>query len=315
MNGIFFFLLGCVGLAIGAELLVRGASRLALSLGVAPIVVGLTVVAFGTSTPELAASIAAQLNGSGGIALSNIIGSNIANIGLILALAGLLAPLDIQANTIRRDLPILLLTTLGFVGALLLVGALTRTVGAFLLLGLLAFTGFQLRSAFTERKVVTEEYAESVEAKGKKWSTVQCLWAILVGLGLLMGGGSLLVEGAVMIAKLAGLSERVIGLTVVAIGTSLPELAASIVAVIKKEPDVAIGNVIGSNIFNILGIGGTASMIAPLNATAASLSLDVPVLMGATALACLFFVTGRRLSRIEGALLFLGYFVYLFMIL
>jgi cation:H+ antiporter len=315
MDSLLLLFAGCVGLAIGAELLVRGASRLALTLGVAPIVVGLTVVAFGTSTPELAASIAAQVNGNGGIALSNILGSNIANIGLILALAGLLSPLDIQSVTIRRDVPILLTATLVFVGAMFYFGELTRSFGALLLAGLLAFTLFQIRGAFVEKKSVAEEYQECVDSKGKQWSTATCIIAIIVGLVLLMGGGSLLVDGAVQIATQLGLSERVIGLTIVAIGTSFPELAASIVAVLKKEPDVAIGNVIGSNLFNILGIGGVATLISPISVPAASLSLDVPVLAGATLLACVFFFTGRRLSRIEGGVLLAGYVTYLFVVL
>jgi cation:H+ antiporter len=315
MNGLLLLLIGSVGLAIGAELLVRGASRLALTLGVAPIVVGLTVVAFGTSTPELAASIAAQVNGNEGIAISNIIGSNIVNIGIILALAGLLSPLDIQAVTIRRDVPILMATTLVFVGMIFFFGALTRPMGGILLLGLVAFAVFQIKSAFSEKKTVTEEYEGSVEEKGKQWSTAQCIVSILVGLVLLMGGGSLLVDGAVQIATKLGLSERVIGLTVVAIGTSFPELAASIAAVLKKEPDVAIGNVIGSNLFNILGIGGTATLISPIQVSPASLALDVPVLAGATMLACIFFITGRHFSRLEGAILLTGYTVYLYFLL
>jgi cation:H+ antiporter len=310
MHELLLLVGGGILLALGAELLVRGSTRLALSLGVAPMVVGLTVVAFGTSTPELAASVAAQVEGRPGIALANIVGSNIANVGLILAVAGLIAPLPVQAVTIRRDLPILGATTVVFAGVLVL-GKLGRVEGAALLCGLAAFTGYQVRGALAERKtVVKEEFEEAVAVKGKRWSAPACGAAIVVGLVLLAAGGSILVDGAVLLARRLSVSERVIGLTIVAVGTSLPELAASLVAVVRKEVDVAVGNIVGSNLFNILGIGGAVALVSPASVPESMVRLDTPVLVASTAVACLFLWTGRTFSRIEGALLLLGYGAY-----
>lgn len=310
MNGLLLVLGGGVLLAIGAELLVRGASRLALSFGIAPLVVGLTVVAFGTSTPELAASIAAQVGGKPEIALANIVGSNIANVGLILALAGLLLPLPVQAITIRREIPILGLTTLVFSGILYRSGAIGRVEGGVLLAGLVALTFYQVKTAFQERPVVKEEFAEAVEPKARGWPLWLCGIAIVAGLALLAIGGDVLVKGAILLAQRLGMSERVIGLTIVAVGTSMPELAASIVAVIRKETDVAVGNVIGSNLFNILGIGGSIALVAPVAAPAGILSFDVPVLLGTTLLVSVFLWTKRTFSRAEGAVLLAGYAAY-----
>ena len=306
------FLLGGVAiLTAGAELLVRGSSRLALVLGVSPMVVGLTVVAFGTSTPELAASLAAQAEGQGAIALGNILGSNIANVGLILAIAALIRPLPVESVTLRRDLPFLAAATLAFVAALLHDGVLGRAEGIALAAGLGLFTAYQVRGAVLERRAVKEEYAESTSVKARGWPLPLCAVAIAVGLVLLMVGGNLLVAGAVDIARALGVSERVIGLTIVAIGTSCPELAAAIAAVVKKEVDVAVGNVVGSNIFNALGIGGVVGCYAPVALHPSSAALDIPVMLVATAVTCLFLWTRRVLSRLEGAILLAGYVAYL----
>ncbi len=308
--------LGIALLALGAELLVRGASRLALSLGVAPMIVGLTVVAFGTSTPEMAASVVAQVHGEAGIALANVVGSNIANIGLILASCGLVLPLPVQSVTVRRDLPVLVMATLAFAGILVLDGAIGRIEGAGLLAGLVAFTIYQVQAAFAERQVVRAEYAEAVGQKAAaSWSRAQCAVAIGGGLVLLVAGGNFLVDGAVAIARRLEVSERVIGLTVVAVGTSLPELATSLVAALRREVDVAVGNVIGSNLFNMLGIGGAVALAAPAAAPEAMISFDLPVLAAATLLAAAFLWTGRTFDRLEaGALLiaYVGYVAILF---
>lgn len=309
MRELFLLVGGGALLTFGAELLVRGASRLALSLGVAPMVVGLTVVAYGTSTPELAASVAAQLEGKGGIALANIVGSNIANVGLILALGGLIARLPVQAVTIRRDIPVLAVTTLIFAGMLML-GPVGRVEGLALLGGIAVFIWYQVRSALVERKVVKEEFEEAVEVKGRRWSPATCAAAIIAGLVLLAGGGSFFVEGAVLLARRLSVSERVIGLTIVAVGTSLPELAASVVAVLRKEVDVAVGNVIGSNLFNILGIGGTVALLSPFEAPPSMVRMEVPTLVVSTGAACVFLWTGRTFTRFEGAALLLGYAAY-----
>ncbi len=300
---------GMIVLMVGAEALVRGASRLALRLGITPLVVGLTVVAFGTSTPEMATSVIAQTEGKADVALGNIVGSNIANVGLILALCGLIAPLPVQAVTVRRDLPALLVTTGAFV-AIFLRGWLGRLEGAILLGALAVFIVYQVRGSRREPQVVEAEYAEAVEVKGRHWPTWLCALAILVGLALLAGGGKLLVDGAVVLARRIGLSERVIGLTIIAVGTSLPELAASVVAVLRKEVDVAVGNVLGSNLFNILGIGGVVAIVAPARPPEAMLALDLPVLVVSAVATSIFLWTRRSLSRAESVLLLVGYAAY-----
>jgi len=314
MHPILALVVGGAVLAVGAELLVRGASRVALRFGVSPLVVGLTVVAFGTSAPEMAASVAAGLEGRPGIALGNIVGSNIANIGLILAIAGLIAPLPVQAVTVRRELPAMLLATAALTALLTVGGGLGALGGVALLLGLARLTLIQVRTALQEREVVKDEFAESVAHKGPGWSTPTCAAAIVAGLAALVLGGGLLVDGAIALARTLGVTERVIGLTIVAVGTSLPELAATIVAVVRKEPDVAIGNVVGSNLFNILGIGGVVGIITPVEAPPEMRTLDLPALAIFTIAGAYFLWSGRRLTRLEGVALLLGYAAYVVLV-
>lgn len=301
---------GLVLLYVGAEGLVRGSASLAGRLGLTPLVIGLTVVAFGTSMPELAVSVEATLNGRSDIALGNVVGSNIGNIGLILAVAALIAPLKVQAKVLRVDTPLMMA-----VSALLLVmvldGRLGRLEGTVLVTGVLLYVAFSLWSARRESANVHAEFAEGVPAPSG--STLRDVIFVVVGLAVLVFGARMLVQGAVTLAEAAGLSDAVIGLTIVAIGTSLPELAASVVAAVKGEGDIAIGNVLGSNLFNILGILGITSLIQPLDAGGVR-PLDLWVMVGFAVLLAPLMRTGWRIERWEGAallVLYVGYLTYL----
>jgi cation:H+ antiporter len=291
----------------GAEGLVRGSSALALRLGLTPLVVGLTVVAFGTSMPELIVSVDATLAGRGSIALGNVVGSNIGNVALILGISALIAPLAVRARIIRLDLPILLAASLLMV-VLVADGAVGRGEAGLLLAALLAYTGFTLRSARRESAAVAAEFAAGVPRVGRHAAVDAAL--LLGGLALLVAGARLLVIGAVAVAEDAGMSEAVIGLTIVAIGTSLPELATSAVAAWRGEGDLAIGNVLGSNIFNILGILGVAGMVRPIAGEGIG-AVDLGVMLALALLLLPMMWTGRRVSRGEGAVLLLAYGAYL----
>lgn len=300
---------GLVGLFVGGELLVRFASQLAQRLGISSLVVGLTVVAFGTSAPELAASLTAALRGSPEIALANVIGSNTANIGLILGLSALVTPLVSGARFLRRELPFMVLTGVALL-PLLLDGRLGRLEGV----GLLALLVVYLLVLFrTGEASPPEPVVEAAEPKrsGPLWLSVL---GISGGLALLVGGAQALVTGAVTVATALGVPETVIGLTLVAVGTSLPELVSSFAAALKGEGDLALGNIVGSNIFNVLAILGISSLVQPLAVPFASLETDLWIMLGFTLLAVLFLATRLVLSRWEGALLFglyAGYTVWL----
>jgi len=309
------FLAGLVALVAGAELLVRGASRLALSFGISPLVVGLTIVAFGTSAPEVAVSVGAVMDGRTDIAIGNVVGSNIFNVLFILGLSALITPLVVNVQLIRQEVPIM-------VGASLLLLALTLDGGlgaleSALLLGLLlAYTVFLVRQSRAETQAAQDEFAaEAQPAVPGAWDSrlpVQ-LALIAVGLGLLVLGSQWLVDAAVVFAKALGVSDLVIGLTIVAAGTSMPEVATSITAAIKGERDIAVGNVVGSNTFNILGCLGLSGLFAGsggLVMSPALLNFDIWVMI-AVALACLpVFLTGREIARWEGAVFLLYYAAY-----
>jgi cation:H+ antiporter len=312
MNLLLF--LGGLGLLIvGANVLVRGASRLALSFGISPLVVGLTIVAFGTSAPEVAVSIGAVLDGRTDIAIGNVVGSNIFNVLFILGLSALIAPLVVAHQVIRQEVPIMLGASLLLL-LLTLDGGISVLEGA-LLTGLLAtYTVFLIVQSRRETKAANDDFAESVNAarggsRGGHW-TVQ-LALIAVGLAALVYGSDLLVEAAVGFARAIGVSDVVIGLTIVAAGTSMPEVATSIAAALRGERDIAVGNVVGSNTFNILGcvgLSGLASGGAGLVMAPSLLTFDIWVML-AVALACLpIFFTDRGIARWEGAL-FLGYYL------
>ena len=296
-------------LYFGAEGLVRGSSSLALRLGLTPLVVGLTVVAMGTSMPEVMVSVKAALAGRGDLAVGNVVGSNIFNIGVILALTALLSPMKVQFQLIKIDAPIMVAVSLGLV-AILWDGAVGRLAGAALFGGLIVYIAGNIWLARrTATKQVENEYAEGVPARSG--SLLLDGLFILGGLGILVVGARLLTDNSVALARSFGVSEAVIGLTIVAAGTSVPELAASIVAAMKKEPDIALGNVIGSNIFNILGILGIASMVAPITAPEIR-HFDLWTMVAFAAALVPMLWTGLRVSRAEGSVLFAAYCGYVY---
>lgn len=307
---------GLVVLVLGGELLVRGASQLAAALRISSVVIGLTVVAFGTSAPELAVSVQASLSGSPDLAIGNVVGSNIFNVLFILGLSALIIPLTVASEFIRRDVPIMI----GVSVLLLLLsldGKLGRMDGLLLAAGIVSYTWWCI---WVSRH---ENNAEQVDLGGTKSPLASAaatprisfgsnLLLILVGVLLLIVGSHWLQTGAVSIAKSFGVDELVIGLTIVAAGTSLPEVATSVVAALKGERDIAVGNVVGSNIFNILSVLGFSSLLAPngIAVSVAALKFDIPVMI-AVAVACWpIFVTGNTISRWEGAVFFLYYVAY-----
>ncbi len=310
MTGVVF-VAGLAVLILGAEWLVRGASRLAAKVGISPLVIGLTVVAFGTSSPELAVSIQSSLAGQADIAVGNVVGSNIFNILLILGISAVITPLIVQQQLIRLDVPIMIGLSFTFY-LMALDGVIGRLEGILLFAGIIAYTFFLIRQSRRESKAVEEEYAQEFPAKPENgWKP----WVInlgLVGIGLafLILGSNWLVDSAISIARWLGLSELIIGLTIVAAGTSMPEVATSITAAIKGERDIAVGNVVGSNIFNILAVLGLTGLVAPggIPVSQAAEAFDIPVMVAVAVLALPIFFTGNRIERWEGWL-FLFYYV------
>jgi cation:H+ antiporter len=307
-----FLVLGLVALVAGASLLVRGAAKLAISFGISPLVVGLTVVAFGTSAPETAVSVGAALQGNSDIAVGNVVGSNIFNVLFILGVSALIAPLVIHRQLVRQEVPIM-------IGASVILGvmALDGRIGRFdaaLLAGLLvayvAFLVVQSRRSGNEASDASLAEVPLASRWDRHWS-VQVL-LVVAGLVLLVLGADWLVDSAVAFARALGVSDLVIGLTVVAAGTSLPEVATSVVATLRGERDIAVGNVVGSNTFNILGCLGASGLIAPGGLVVAPplLAFDLWVML-ATAVACFpIFVTGRLIARWEGSLFLVYYAAY-----
>jgi cation:H+ antiporter len=311
---VLVLLFGLILLVVGSDTLVRGAAALARRLGISPLVVGLTVVAFGTSAPELAVNLTAALRGNGDISFGNVIGSNLANIGLIVGLAALMRPLEIQTSVVRRELPMLLLATaVAFVFAL--DGALSgstsprydRGDGIVLLLLMSVFIYYTVVDVYRQRQTSVADVGLASHA----WSVPFSVTLGTVGLVGLVVGAHFTVAGAVGIARAAGISEAVIGLTVVAIGTSLPELAASLVAAWRGQTGIAIGNVIGSCLFNLLLVLGVTATIQPIPVPAGGIS-DLAVLSLISVLLWLVCATReRRIIRAEGSLLLIVYLLYL----
>jgi cation:H+ antiporter len=303
---------GLAALLVGGDLLVRGAVGIAQRFGLPPLVIGLTLVGFGTSTPELLTSLQGALAGAPGIALGNVVGSNIANILLILGVAALIAPVAVDRAAFRRDGTAMALATLA-VAALCASGAVGRVAGAALVAALAVYLWTTLRQAPAEAAVVYEAEARSAPAPpGRPWRAALFFAG---GLALVILGARWLVAGAVSLAEAAGLSETVIGLTIVAIGTSLPELVTSATAARRGESGVAFGNVVGSNIFNLLGILGLTALAVPLPVPPEIVARDLWALLGATALMAALAVTGWRVSRREGAALLVLYAAYLALLL
>lgn len=309
MTTFLLLLGGLVLLLLAGELLVRGSVRVALRLGVSPLMIGLTVVGFGTSMPELVTSLQAALAGAPGIAIGNIVGSNIANILLILGIAALVSPIPCPVRSVVRDGGLMLAAALALL-AMTASGTLGRLDGALLILGLAGYLTL-VWSQERRHPAVGAPDAAAVTPKPGRLAISREIGLVLAGLAGLVAGGRLLVDGAVSLAETAGVSDAVIGLTVVAVGTSLPELATSFVAALRRQSDIAYGNIVGSNIFNVLGIAGVTALTQPIAVPAAIISFDIPVMIGVTVLMTVFAVTGTRFSRAEGALLLCGYAAYL----
>ncbi len=305
-------LAGLVLLYFGAEGLVRGSSSLALRLGISPLVIGLTVVAYGTSMPELVVSIKAVLLGQGAISIGNVVGSNIFNIAVILGIAALIYPMKVQRQLVRLDTPVMILVSFLFLFFFRDL-AVSRIEGGILFIGVLTYTIGNLYLARRESAKKAQEKLNEASPKHSGNLGADLLF-IAAGFGLLILGANFLVEGAVTFARLLGISEAVIGLTIVAAGTSLPELATSVVAALKKESDIAIGNIVGSNIFNILCILGTASLIRPITGTGISM-IDVYVMLVAAVALLPILKTDFLLDRKEGCALLIGYIAYLYYLL
>ena len=305
---------GLVLLAVGGELLVRGSVGIAYRMNISPLLAGLTIVGFGTSTPELATSIQAAWAGSPGIALGNVIGSNIANILLILGISAIIVPLTVEPAAFRRD-ALALAGSTALCTVAVMMGVIGPVIGVVLVASLVGY----LYWAYQSEKQSPDPEAARHEAEAEAAmppSPAPWLLGLMVigGLAGAIFGANLLVEGAVELASAAGMSEAVIGLTIVAVGTSLPELVACLVAVLKKHPEVALGNVVGSNIYNVLGILGTTAIIHPLEVPAEIARFDIWALVGVTALLLVQLRSGWRVSRAEGALLltlFVAYTIFL----
>ena len=302
---------GLVMLFIGAEGLIRGSSNLALRMGITPLVVGLTVVAFGTSTPELVVSLKAAIIGNSSISLGNVIGSNIANIALILGVGALVRPLNIHAKVIMREIPIMIGLSILLI-IFLLDGELAFVEGLIFVIGIVVYIVVNIKLARNEKSVeISSEFEEGLKSKlGTPISVV----LIVIGLALLVVGANLFVQSAVAIAKIFEVSDAVIGLTIVAIGTSLPELITSVVASYKKESDIAVGNVVGSNIFNILAILGITSLIIPISSAGIGY-IDLGMMLLTAILLLPLSRTSFSITRLEGTFLLLGYAGYIYYLL
>ncbi len=306
MLSILSILSGILLLYIGSESLVRGSSCLAAHFGIPPLIIGLTIVAFGTSAPELIVSIYAAFKGASDVALGNVVGSNIFNIAVILGITALIRPPSVHIDLIRREIPLMIcVSIIGF--GLISYGQITRIAGCILFLGLCAYIVFSIRAA-------RRQPSEEPEAPSARRSPVWVYGVlIVVGLGVLIFGSNLFVAGSVAMARDFGFSEAVIGLTIVAAGTSLPELATSLVAAIKKESDVAIGTIVGSNIFNILGILGLTASIHPIEVENIEIR-DAAFMLGLSILLLPFAFSQRSVSRVEGGVFLAIYGLYLYLL-
>jgi len=307
--------LGLVALITGAELLVRGGSRLAARLGIPPIVVGVTVVSLGTSTPELAIGVQSALQDDGTLALGNIAGTNTVNLLLILGLSALIRPLAMKTETLRFDLPVMSAAAL-----LLLVmawdGVLSRTEGVIMILGAALYAGWIVVWTRRESQAVKDEYEHELgvpTAQRTRRAVAVNVTLLVAGIVVIVVGADLLVDGAVQIAQTFGVSDAVIGLTIVAVGTSAPELVTTMVSTVKDDRDIAIGNILGSSVYNILLILGVTAVVAPRGAIVEPdlARIDIPVMVAATVVCIPVFITGRRVSRLEGGAFVASYLAYL----
>lgn len=324
MNDVLFLLAGFVLLIIGGEFLVRGAVNIAASLGMSKLLIGITLVGFGTSSPELVTSLQASFAGSPGIAVGNFVGSSISNILLIIGVSAIIFPLAVSPRSLKRDGSVVLASALAFtaVGFFL---PYNQLVGGLFITALVAYLVMAYRlemahmrnngpehTAAMDKALAHEEASIADDVEISDMSTGIALLLALVGLVGIILGGRLLVDGAVGIARTYGVSETVIGLTIVAVGTSMPELVTSVIAAMKKHADVAVGNILGSNIYNVFGIGGVVGLIAPTNIPAQIITFDNLVMVGATLALLAFAWTSKRIGRIEGAILLAAYVTYIY---
>ena len=300
-------LLGIAGLVLlyyGAEFLVRGGSSIALKLKISPLVIGLTLVAYATSAPELVVSVDAALKGFGDVSIGNVVGSNICNIALILGLCAIITPLTVNSKLLKFDIWLMIVAALALLGCYALNKGVNRIEAAVLLAGCISYTVW---SIYSSRR---EESAEVIsDVPSRQYPLYVAILFAAGGLAALIGGAKCFVNSAVDIARFCGVSDAVIGLTLVAVGTSLPELATSVVAAIRKETDIAIGNVVGSNIFNVLCILGIAPLISPIQAVGISY-VDMFLMLGLSIILVPMMRTGMRLNRLEGAILLTAYIAY-----
>jgi cation:H+ antiporter len=304
MVSVLLIVAGLTVLVLGGNYLVKGASGLAFKANIPPLVIGLTVVAMGTSAPELIVSLKAALAGSPDISIGNVVGSNIANIGLILALTALIAPVTVDRNIIRQDWPMMMIASMLFF-ILTTDGLLSFGEGLIMLITMIAFTVYLIiRSKWTTQPSIIENNETGADSYPK------LIAYIIVGCIGLYFGAEWLVEGSVHVATKLGISEKVIGLSLVAVGTSIPELVASVIAAMKKQSDIALGNLIGSNIFNILGVLGLTSIIEPIQVSKEILSMDVFWMIGIGVILFPLMFFGARIGRLNGALLLACYIVY-----
>ncbi|HLW56551.1 MAG TPA: calcium/sodium antiporter [Bacteriovoracaceae bacterium] len=305
---ILFIVIGLVVLTYGADIFVNGASKIAVRFNISPVAIGLTIVAFGTSAPELSVNIISVMQGNPDIALGNVVGSNIFNIVLILGLCGVIMPLTFSRQLIRFDIPLMIVASvmLWIFGRDFKIGFIESAIFAALIIG---YTYLQFKSS----KANVGEVEEDIKAEG---SVLMDVGRLLLGLGMLIGGAKLFVSGAVDGARLLGMSEAVIGLTIVAAGTSLPEVATSVVATIRGQRDIAIGNVVGSNIFNIFSVLGFSGLLASqgLSVNEHIQNIDIPLMIGVSLLTFIFAFSTKKLNRPMGAiflLIYIGYTYYL----
>ncbi len=301
------FILGLVVLTVGAHFFVHGAVRLAVGLRVSQLMIGLTVVAFGTSAPELFLDVTAATRGAVDLAFGDLVGSNIANIGLILGVAALTRPLVLQMRLLRVELPLVVGISAGL-WWMASDGEVGRIDGLIMLFAFASFLLLMVRSARKESREVKQEI-EGMAVDGATWQ--MCTLYFVGGLMALVGGAHFMVLSATALAHALGISDLVIGLTIVAIGTSLPELATSVMATARHQADISVGNVLGSNVFNILFVMGICALIQPLPVQSQSLRVDLPIMLGSVVLVVLFVMRGQRLGRAGGAILLIGYVVYL----
>ncbi len=309
VNYIGLLIGGLVILGCGGECLVRGSAQLARQMGVSALVVGLTIIAFGTSAPEIAVSMQSAAQGQDDLAVANVVGSCIMNILIVLALAALARPLRVSRNVVTTDAPVMLFFTAFFILFAIDNGTIDRWQGGFFVVALVLYTFFTYFGARRQPKVVEDEYEHDPRLRPRPWFVN--LLAVVIGIAGLVQGADLIVAGAVGIAELLGVSTRIIGLTIVALGTSLPELATCVVAARRNQPDIAVGNIVGSNIFNILAVIGVTSVFFPLEVSKETLYFDAPVMLFVVVLSFWVLRTGHRISRREGALLLGIYAVYL----